>query len=67
MRRELRNKTSNEVLTYGCSAHLLNLLAQDVQIPGVKEQVFQIVKYFRNTHPPAPRYKNDVGKYLVIP
>ena len=67
MRRDLKEKIPNEVLTYGCAAHLLNLLAQDVQIPGVKEQVVQIVKYFRNTHLPAARYKAAGGKSLVIP
>ena len=32
-----------------------------------KEQVVQIVKYFRNTHLPAARYKQAGGKSLVIP
>ena len=63
----LKEKIPNEVLTYGCAAHLSNLLAQDVQIPGVKEQVVQIVKYFRNTHLPAARYKAAGGKSIVIP
>ena len=67
MRRDLKEKIPNEVLTYGCAAHLLNLLAQDVQIPSVKEQVVQIVKYFRKTHLPAARYKAAGGKSLVIP
>ena len=55
------------MLTYGCSAYLLNLLAQDVQIPEVKEQVRQIVKYFRNAHLPAARYRASSGKVLVLP
>ncbi|KAI6649837.1 Transposase [Oopsacas minuta] len=67
MRRDLQKKIPNEILTYGCSAHLLNLLAQDVQITGVKEQVVQIVKYFRHTHLPAARYKQAGGNSLVIP
>ena len=39
MRRQLEKNISSDLLTYGCSAHLLNLLTQDVQIPEVKEQV----------------------------
>ncbi|KAI6648625.1 Transposase [Oopsacas minuta] len=41
--------------------------SQDVQITGVKEQVVQIVKYFRHTHLPAARYKQAGGNSLVIP
>ena len=39
MRRELQKKMPNEILTYGRSAQLLNLLAQDVQIAGVKNKL----------------------------
>ena len=67
MRRHLEENISRDILTYGCSAHLLNLLAQDVEIPEVKEQVVRIVKYFRNTHLPAARYKASGGKALVLP
>ena len=49
------------------SVHLLNLLVQDVQIPEVKEQVLQIIKYFRNTHLPAASYRASGGKALVPP
>ena len=67
MRRQLEENISGNLLTYGCSAHLLNLLAQDVQIPDVKEQVLQIIKYFRNTHLPAAKYRAYGGKALVLP
>ena len=66
MRRHLEENISRDLLTYGCSAHLLNLLAKDVEIPEVKEQVVRIIKYFRNTHLPAARYKASGGKALVI-
>ena len=46
---------------------MLNLLVQYVHIAGVKEQVVQIVKYFRNTHLPTARYKEAGGKSLAIP
>lgn len=58
-----------DILIYGCSAHILNLLAQDIQIPAVavKEQVKKIVKYFKNVHFAAARYKQEGGKALVLP
>ena len=66
MRRQLAE--DNElIISYGCSAHILNLLAKDVEISGVKEHVVHIVKYFRNTHLPAAWYKQAGGKKLVLP
>ena len=47
MRRHLEENISRDLLTYGCSANLLNLLAKDVEIPEVKEQVIRIIKYFK--------------------
>ena len=69
MRRQLEENISSDLLTYGCSAHLLNLLAQDVQIPEVIEQVLQIIKYFRNIikYFQAARYRASGGKALVLP
>ena len=67
MRRQLEENISSDLLTYGSSAHLLNLLGQDVQIPEVREQVIQIIKYFRNTHLPAAKYRASGGKALVLP
>lgn len=39
-----------EIITYGCSAHYLNLLAHDVKIPAVTQHAIKICKYFRNNH-----------------
>lgn len=66
MRREL-GKKDDKLIAYGCSAHLLNLLAQDLQIQGIKEHVTQIIKYFRNHHVPGSLYKEGGGKMLVMP
>lgn len=57
----------NDVITYGCSSHIFNLLAQDVEIPGIANHIKQIVKYFRNTHIPAAKYRQAGGKMLVLP
>lgn len=65
MRRELSQEV--DILYYGCSAHLLNLLAQDLEIPAVKSYIIQVIKYFRNKHIPSALYKQAGGKMLVIP
>ncbi len=66
MRRELA-KSDLDIVTYGCSAHLLNLLAHDVEVKGVKEHVVQIFNYFRNVHLPAAWYRAAGGKALIVP
>lgn len=56
-----------DIITYGCSAHLLNLLAQDLQIPGIKSFVKKIIKYFKYTHFFSAKFKMAGGKALVLP
>ena len=36
MREELEKREDIDVITYGCSAHLMNLLAKDLEIPNIK-------------------------------
>lgn len=67
MREELAKGDIEDVITYGCSAHLLNLLAHDLEIAGIKEHIKQIVKYFKNTHFAAGKYKQAGGTALVVP
>lgn len=67
MREELEVNKELDLLTYGCSAHLLNLLAKDIQIKDVKEHVTHIVKYFRNNHFAAAKLKEEGGLKLVLP
>jgi hypothetical protein len=38
------------MITYGCSAHIINLLALDMEDPNVKEQTVTVVKYLRENH-----------------
>lgn len=66
-RSQLAKDSGHDIITHGCSAHLFNLLAHDVEIKGVKEHVVHIVKYFRNVHLPAAWYKAAGGKCLVLP
>ena len=64
--RRILEEQNEDLVTYGCSAHLLNLLAHDVEIPDVKEHILQIMKYFRNNHFAAARYRQG-GQCLIIP
>lgn len=56
-----------DIITYGCSAHILNLLAKDIDVPDLKDNVKKIIKYFRNTHFPAAKYKQAGGTSLSLP
>lgn len=67
MRNELKEREDIDVITYGCSAHLMNLLAKDLEIANIKEQVVQVTKYFRNNHFAAAAYKSAGGLRLVMP
>lgn len=67
MRRLLEENPTRSIIQYGCSAHILHLLASDVQIPGILEQIVKVIKYFRNTHLPAAWYKQAKGKRLITP
>lgn len=71
MRIELGNSEEKLIITYGCSAHYMNLLAQDLCKDGNKTQVLQhitsVIKYFRNHHSPKAWYEAAGGKALVLP
>ena len=67
MRKQLKDEFGCSIATYGCSSHIANLLAHDLDIPNVKSHVVQIIKYVRNTHLPAARYKEAGGKKLIMP
>lgn len=55
------------IIQYGCSAHLLNLLAEDFEISGVSSNILKVIKYFRNKHLPNAGYRQAHGKMLVMP
>jgi hypothetical protein len=65
MRKELTHDV--HVIQYGCSAHLLNLLAQDINVPVVTANILKVIKYFRNKHLPSALYKQKQGKKLIMP
>lgn len=67
MRQLLENHDDLNVITYGCSAHVLNLLAKDCQFPNIKEHVLVIVKYFRNNHFANALYRQSDTPNLIMP
>ena len=67
MRKQLEQANELKLLTYGCTAHILNLLAHDLEIGNIKEHVVYVVKYFRNNHYASARYRQEGGQCLVMP
>jgi len=48
-------------ITLTCSAHTLNLLVKNLEIPGVTVHAIKVTKYFRNKIIilPEPNFKNQ--------
>ncbi len=67
MRKLLEQENELKLVTYGCTAHILNLQAHDLEIGNIKEDVVYIVKYFRNNHYASARYRQEGGQCLVMP
>ncbi|XP_073422200.1 uncharacterized protein [Dendrobates tinctorius] len=69
MRRDLEEQGGNTklLITYGCSAHLLHLLAKYLSVPEIKANVVEIAKYFRNNHFAAAALKRMGGTKLTLP
>lgn len=51
--RESLKEDDKDLITYGCLAHWLNLLGQDITSPSIMKHVVEINKYFRNHHIPS--------------
>jgi len=48
--KELLKEEFPKILTYGCSAHHMNLLEKDVCNATIMKQIVEVQKYFRNIH-----------------
>lgn len=64
---KLQSDPDLNLIAYGCSAHLLNLLAEDLNIPDIKEHILFVVKYFRNNHFANAKYREAGGCKLIMP
>ena len=51
--REALKEEDEDIVAYGCLAHWLNLLGQDITSQNVMKHVVEINKYFRNHHIPS--------------
>lgn len=47
---EILNEKHPDLITYGCSAHLLNLVEKEISPKTVLSHIVKINKYFRNVH-----------------
>lgn len=67
MRNELekeKNDGNSVFITYGCGAHWLNLLGEDITPTSVLKHVMEVQKYFRNHHAPGSWLKECDGHVL---
>ena len=60
MRQQLKD-LNEELVVYGCSSHLLNLLGEDVTPSQVTKHIIEVNKYFRNHHRIASLLSNCNG------
>ncbi|KAM7178000.1 uncharacterized protein RBU57_001791 [Macrochelys suwanniensis] len=58
---------SPKLITYGCSAHLMHLLAKDFSVSEITANVAEIEKYFHNNHFAAAVLKKVGGTKLTLP
>lgn len=68
IRLQIRAKTDDlNVITYGCSAHLLNLLAKVLNVEEVMNNIVWIIKHFRNNHLANALLSSEGGSSLPLP
>ena len=70
MRRKLLEEDDvllSSMITYGCSAHISNLLAEDLDDTSARNHVILIIKYFRNNHSANAQLRSAGGRKLVLP
>lgn len=65
--RELVSEKYPHIITYGCSAHYLNLVEKEVTPKTVLKHIIEIQKFFRNHHQPLGLVKDKKGKIPQLP
>lgn len=70
MRQNISGSSEEKLISYGCAAHILNLLALDIvgksSHKKILEQVTRTIKYFRNHHAPKSWYEKAGGSALIL-
>ena len=57
----------SSLIAYGCSTHLANLLAHDLDNNSARNNVIHIIKHIRNNHFAAGKFKQAGGNKLILP
>lgn len=57
----------SDIITHDCSAHILNLLEKNIDVPSLKDKIKKIIKYFKYTHFLAATYKHTDDTSLNLP
>ncbi|XP_071035372.1 uncharacterized protein [Parasteatoda tepidariorum] len=65
--RQLIKEKHKGIVTYGCSAHYINLLADEITNKDVIKHVAEVQKFFRNTHQPHGLLKEKGGLMPQLP
>lgn len=60
------DESVRSVFTYGCSAHLANLICKDIKDDSFIDKVKSVRKYFRNHLDPRAKFKDAGGKSLAL-
>nr|XP_047140637.1 uncharacterized protein LOC124815858 [Hydra vulgaris] len=64
--RQVLSSERDIIITYGCAAQMLNLLANNLNIENVSKHVTQIIKCIRNNHQGGAIYKLGGGTNLPL-
>lgn len=62
--KEIIKEEFPEIITYGCSAHYLNLVEKEVSTKTILKHIVEVNKYFRNHH--RPHVSNSMQQILVL-
>lgn len=65
--REILEETHENIITYGCSAHYMNLLVNEISNKKILGYVTEVNKFFRNHHQPHGWLKEKGGLMPQIP
>lgn len=65
--RRLITEKYPDMITYGCNAHYLNLLQEDVSNQQVMKHIVEVQKYFRNVHVAHGMLKERGGAMPQLP
>ncbi|KAJ8892937.1 hypothetical protein PR048_005518 [Dryococelus australis] len=63
----LENNEDLNIIIYGSSAHILNLLANDFNIQNVTEHMLSLIIYFKNNHFANACYRQSGAQKLILP